>query len=98
MIFFVSCCCSSGRPLELQTTLYPSTADDANQHYVCVTVIMKFPLDYPDHMPIVELKNPRGLADDFLSNALKKCHEKCRDFSGSPVIYEIIEVSISFID
>jgi len=83
---------ASGRPLELQTTLYPSTADDANQHYVCVTVILKFPLDYPDHMPIVELKNPRGLTDDFLSNAMKMCHEKCTDFSGSPVIYEIIEL------
>jgi len=83
---------ASGRPLELQTTLYPSTADDANQHYVCVTVVIKFPLDYPDHIPIVELKNPRGLADDFLSSTMKKCHEKCTDFSGCPVIYEIIEL------
>jgi hypothetical protein len=42
----------------------------------------------------VNLKNPRGLGDDFLANALKLCNEKCQDFSGSPVIYEIIEVHI----
>ena len=87
--FFVS-----GRPLELQTTLYPSTADDANQHYVCLTLVLKFSASYPDEMPLVELKNPRGLGEDFIGKVLKKCHEKCSYFSGSPVIYEIIEVII----
>lgn len=82
----------SGRPLELQHTLYPSTADDANQHYVCLTLVMKFPPGYPDQQPTIALKNPRGLGDDFLANALKLCNEKCAHFSGSPVIYEIIEL------
>ena len=53
---------------------------------------MKFPPDYPDQPPAIKLKNPRGLGEDFLANALKLCHEKCDHFSGSPVIYEIIEV------
>ena len=83
---------SSGRPLELQTILYPSTADEAKQQYVCLTLFMKFPPDYPDQPPAIKLKNPRGLGEDFLANALKLCHEKCDHFSGSPVIYEIIEV------
>ncbi|XP_046444830.1 E3 ubiquitin-protein ligase RNF25-like [Daphnia pulex] len=82
----------SGRPIEFRHTLYPSTADDANQHYVCLTLVMKFPAGYPDQPPSVNLKNPRGLGDDFLANALKLCNEKCQDFSGSPVIYEIIEL------
>jgi len=56
---------------------------------------MKFPAGYPDQPPTVNLKNPRGLGDDFLANALKLCNEKCQDFSGSPVIYEIIEVLVS---
>lgn len=85
---------SSGRPLELQTTLYPSTADDANQQYVCLQLYLKFPPKYPEEKPLVELRNPRGLGDDFLANALKQCHEKCSCFSGSPVIYELIEVTV----
>lgn len=89
-----NCYFSSGRPIEFRHTLYPSTADDANQHYVCLTLVMKFPAGYPDQPPSVNLKNPRGLGDDFLANALKLCNEKCQDFSGSPVIYEIIEVAV----
>lgn len=57
---------------------------------------MKFLPEYPDQQPLIELRNPRGLGEDFLANALKLCHEKCNHFSGSPVIYEIIEVSFCF--
>lgn len=84
----------SGRPVELQTVLYPSTADDANQQYVCLTLVMNFPPGYPDQKPVINLRNPRGLGDDFLANAVKLCHDKCDQFSGSPVIYEIIEVRL----
>lgn len=79
--------------MELQTIIYPSTADDANQQYVCLTLVLKFPPNYPDQQPLIELRNPRGLGEDFLANVLKLCHEKCDQFSGSPVIYEIIEVN-----
>lgn len=82
----------SGRPLELQTILVPSTANDANQQYVRLTLILKFPSGYPEQKPLIELRNPRGLSEDFLADALKQCHEKCDQFAGSPVIYEIIEV------
>ena len=82
----------SGRPLELQTTLYPSTADETGQQFVCLQLHMKFPPKYPDQAPAVQLRNPRGLGDDFVANALKQCQEKCSCFVGSPVIYELIEV------
>lgn len=84
----------SGRPTQLSTILYPSTADDANQQFVCLTLNMKFPSKYPDEKPVIELRNPRGLGEDFLANVFKQCQEKCDQFSGCPVIYEIIEVRI----
>lgn len=82
----------SGGPVRLQTVLYPSTADDANQQYVCLTLVMNFPPNYPEEEPQIELKNPRGLGDDFLANVLNECREKCASFAGCPVIYEITEV------
>lgn len=82
-----------GRPLELQTTLFPSTAAVTDQRYVCLTLNMKFSPDYPEEPPQLELKNPRGLGEDFLANVLECCKEKCATFAGSPVMYEVLEVS-----
>ena len=59
-------------------------------------LIMKFPPSYPEQQPVIDLRNPRGLGEDFIANTLKLCHEKCLQFSGSPVIYEIIEVRLVY--
>ena len=84
---------SNGRPVQLQTILYPATADEADQHYVCLTLIIKLVPEYPDQKPpVIELKNPRGLADDFVDNALRQCYERCAAYSGSLVVFEVIEV------
>lgn len=65
-----------------------------DKQYVCVTLEVKLPEDYPDSKPIVALKSPRGLDDstiDLLHNEIQK---KCEEYLGQPVIYELIEVSL----
>lgn len=50
--------------------------------------------EYPDQEPIVQLRNPRGLDDSILNHLYQSIKEKCNEFLGQPVIYELIEVSI----
>lgn len=59
---------------------------------MCVTLEAKLPEGYPDEEPVVQLRNPRGL-DDTTVNHLYQCiRDKCNEFLGQPVIYELIEV------
>lgn len=85
--------CFSGFPKLFKTTVFPSTAHDTNKQYVCVTLEVELPAEYPDCEPVVHLRNPRGLDDsslDTLSSAIK---DKCKEYLGQPVIFELIEVS-----
>lgn len=73
--------------------VFPSTAHDTNKQYVRVTLEVNLPLNYPDSEPTVYLRNPRGLDDQMLENIKKALKEKCREYLGQPVIFELIEVS-----
>ncbi|XP_071444891.1 E3 ubiquitin-protein ligase RNF25 [Hetaerina americana] len=79
-------------PVVVESVVLPSTAADADQQYVRVTVALGLPAAYPDESPHVVLRNPRGLADEVLLRIEDDVKLKCADFSGQPVIYEIIEL------
>lgn len=81
-------------PQVIETVLHPSTGDDVEQQYVCVTLVVKLTPGYPDSIPEVTLRNPRGLDDDILANIHVQIREKIADCLGSPVIFELIEVSL----
>lgn len=83
----------SGVPSKIKTVVLPSTADDINQQYVCLTLEVHLVKDYPDSEPIIKLLNPRGL-DDLLFNDIQNAvKQKCEECIGSPVVFELIEVS-----
>lgn len=46
-------------------------------------------------MPVVRLRNPRGLDDSSLDNLTSAIKEKCEEYSGQPVIFELIEVEFN---
>lgn len=75
-------------------TIFPSTANDTEKQYVCVTLEVILPELYPDCEPKVLLKNPRGLDDTVFDHICTALKEKCLEYSGQSVIYELIEVSI----
>ncbi|CAH1638350.1 unnamed protein product [Spodoptera littoralis] len=79
-------------PQVIETVLHPSTGDDVEQQYVCVTLVVKLTPGYPDSIPEVTLRNPRGLDDDILANIHVQIREKIADCLGSPVIFELIEL------
>lgn len=86
-----------GNPELVKSTIFPSTAHDTEKQYVCVTLEVTLPEQYPDCEPIVQLRNPRGLDDtnlNYLSRAIK---DKCNEYIGQSVIYELIEVRTKWV-
>lgn len=89
-----------GEPEYIETILFPSTGEDSQSQYVCVTLIVRLPSGYPDISPVINLRNPRGLDEDTVKLMQFDAEAKCKDFIGQPVMFELIEVknySINFL-
>lgn len=84
--------CFSGCVELVKSTIFPSTANEVDKQYVCVTLEVKLPEGYPDEEPVIQLRNPRGLDDSTITHLFDAIREKCNEFLGQPVIYELIEV------
>lgn len=78
----------------METEVYPCTALDTEQQYVRLTLEIQLPSTYPDTAPVVRLRNPRGLDDSVLAKIEQQIRQKCDDYIGQPVIFEIIEVHV----
>lgn len=78
--------------MAVETIVYPWTALDTQQQYVRVDLSVALPARYPDVSPSVTLRNPRGLEDSTLALIEAQIHDKCEDYVGQPVIFEIINV------
>lgn len=87
-----------GKAEAVETTVFPWTALDTRQQYVRVDLSVEISAEYPDASPTVTLRNPRGLDDTVLDNIKAQIRDKCDDFLGQPVIYEIINVSLLLVE
>lgn len=76
----------------IEMLIFPSTGEDSQSQYVCVRLVVKIPSGYPDVLPIVSLRNPRGLDEDTVKQIQSDADAKCKDFIGQPVMFELIEV------
>ncbi|CAL7947195.1 unnamed protein product [Xylocopa violacea] len=81
-----------GEPECIETVLFPSTGEDSQSQYVCVTLIVQLPVGYPDVSPTISLRNPRGLDEDTVRLMQSDAEAKCKDFIGQPVMFELIEL------
>ncbi|CAH0715357.1 unnamed protein product, partial [Brenthis ino] len=81
-----------GVPRIIETVIHPSTGDQIDQQYVCLTLEVKLTLDYPESSPEVFLRNPRGLDDKLLSKIDSKIKEKLDTHIGNPIVFELIEI------
>lgn len=81
----------------IETIVHPSTGDDTDQQFVCVTLEVKLTPGYPDNSPIVTLRNSRGLDDSVLATINSQIREKLSICLGQPVVFELIEVSIKIL-
>ncbi|WAR02022.1 RNF25-like protein [Mya arenaria] len=82
---------SSGRTESVALQLHPATGEDLEQRYVCMTLILDLPEQYPDVSPEFTIKNPRGVNEEEIQSLLEDMHKLCEERRGGPVLYELIE-------
>jgi len=76
----------------VKSTIFPSTANEVDKQYVCVTLEAHLPEGYPDCKPVINLKSPRGLDDSTIEHLYREIGKKCDEYVGQAVIYELIEL------
>lgn len=76
--------------------MFPSTGEDSQSQYVCVSLVVKLVPGYPDVSPDVSFRNPRGLDEGTMQIIQSEANAKCQDFVGQPVMFELIEVRTFF--
>ncbi|XP_052797910.1 dentin sialophosphoprotein-like [Mya arenaria] len=84
---------SSGRTESVALQLHPATGEDLEQRYVCMTLILDLPEQYPDVSPEFTIKNPRGVNEEEIQSLLEDMHKLCEERRGGPVLYELIELA-----
>ncbi|ELT93579.1 hypothetical protein CAPTEDRAFT_26170, partial [Capitella teleta] len=71
--------------------LHPATGEDVDQQYVCLTLHLMLPYEYPNALPEIVIKNPRGLADQHISSLKQTLADLAANCQGGPMLYELIE-------
>uniref|UniRef100_A0A8C5SGW3 Ring finger protein 25 n=1 Tax=Laticauda laticaudata TaxID=8630 RepID=A0A8C5SGW3_LATLA len=78
-------------PWEISITLHPATAEDQDSQYVCFTLVLSVPLQYPNEIPKIGIQNPRGLSDEQIQKISQTLQYIAESQLGTPVLYELIE-------
>ncbi|KAG0720983.1 E3 ubiquitin-protein ligase RNF25 [Chionoecetes opilio] len=81
-----------GVPAGVEVVVVPATAQNVKEQHVRVTLVISLSPDYPDVSPTITLRNPRGVDDDVLQKIHQESKQRCEEYLGCPVIYELIEV------
>ncbi|KAG7154454.1 E3 ubiquitin-protein ligase RNF25-like [Homarus americanus] len=81
-----------GVPNGVEVVVVPATAQNIEEQHVRVTLVLLLPPEYPDTTPSILLRNPRGVDDYVLEKIKQESRQRCEEYLGCPVIYELIEV------
>ena len=87
----------TSRPTEICVKLTPLTASEQEKQYVSLELVVKISESYPLSPPLLGVKNPRGLEDDAVATLLSEMAERCEDYKGCPVMFELIEMGREFL-
>ncbi|CAN7987920.1 unnamed protein product [Ixodes pacificus] len=80
------------RPTSLRVSLHPATADNAEEQYVRLELVLSLLPEYPNALPEVAIRNPRGLSDEKIERIRRDVQETARENAGGPMLYQLIEV------
>ena len=59
--------------------LHPATGDDDDKKFVCMTLQLDPPAGYPDELPEISIRNPRGIGDEEIQR-YGKCSKILKTF------------------
>lgn len=86
-------CDESKRSTLVKVSLHPATADNAEEQYVRLDLVLTIPPEYPDVLPDITIRNPRGLSDEKISKIQEDLQDTAQENVGSPMLYQLIEVA-----
>ncbi|XP_006867875.1 PREDICTED: E3 ubiquitin-protein ligase RNF25 [Chrysochloris asiatica] len=78
-------------PWEICITLHPATAEDQNSQYVCCSLVLQVPAQYPNEVPQISIRNPRGLSDEQIHTISQTLSQVAKASLGTAMLYELIE-------
>ncbi|XP_064443130.1 E3 ubiquitin-protein ligase RNF25 isoform X4 [Mirounga angustirostris] len=78
-------------PWEISITLHPATAEDQDSQYVCFTLVLRVPAQYPNEVPQISIRNPRGLSDEQIHKISQALSHVANAGLGTAMLYELIE-------
>ncbi|KAM4836314.1 E3 ubiquitin-protein ligase RNF25 isoform 1-T1 [Thomomys bottae] len=78
-------------PWEILITLHPATAEDQDSQYVCFTLVLQVPVQYPQEVPQISIRNPRGLSDEQIHKISQALGHVAKAGLGTAMLYELIE-------
>ncbi|KAM9664540.1 E3 ubiquitin-protein ligase RNF25 isoform 3-T4 [Trichechus inunguis] len=78
-------------PWEIYITLHPATADDQDSQYVCFILVLQVPAQYPNEVPQISIRNPRGLSDEQIHTISQALSHVAKANLGTAMLYELIE-------
>ncbi|XP_060008087.1 E3 ubiquitin-protein ligase RNF25 isoform X4 [Lagenorhynchus albirostris] len=76
---------------EICITLHPATAEDQDSQYVCFTLVLRVPAQYPHAVPQISIRNPRGLSDEQIHKISQALSHMAEAGLGTAMLYELIE-------
>eukprot|EP00128_Syssomonas_multiformis_P000303 Colp12_sorted_trinity150504_noHs@26193 len=75
----------------LQLDLKPHTAQDESKQFVRATLLIGILPKYPEVAPIIRFKNVRGMADEDITQRLRKLYDLADSRKGEVMLYDMIE-------
>ncbi|KAM9248259.1 E3 ubiquitin-protein ligase RNF25 isoform 3-T3 [Dugong dugon] len=78
-------------PWEIYITLHPATAEDQDSQYVCFILVLQVPAQYPNEVPQISIRNPRGLSDEQIHTISQALSHVAKASLGTAMLYELIE-------
>lgn len=79
-------------PELIETRVFPTTGEDTERQYVCITLQIMPTKEYPETKPDFKLRNPRGLDDACISAIEKAIVAKLDESIGQPVVFDLIDL------
>ncbi|CAH6791778.1 Rnf25 [Phodopus roborovskii] len=78
-------------PWEIFITLHPATAEVQDSQFVCFTLVLRVPVQYPHEVPQISIRNPRGLSDEQIHKISQALDHVAKEGLGTAMLYELIE-------